>query len=375
MSLNSSTNFSQYNPKAFVPRPSIIGEIENWVDDPAGDRQVLSLIAPPGTGKTWLLNYLKSNWGRRRFVIWINIPDLLSKKDTLIKEEMLDTEAVSAWLKRVVAEAKKYCRHFPDYDPDLTFGRMIELIVETACQRCDLPHHPLVLVDGYDDIGEEQALLVSDRLLAPFVGDECWRMIIARREERRLINYKLRNSEETDKALLEKLKKLFSEGDEGFVYRQFENFIAAYREDVNVEKATFDTWLGVFTKYNWNHPFINAYLFDQATVNVTTQLNTLTQEQLTDCFLATIERRSIDAPGLIEPALAGIFDLLRKIDCEFEETWTELDLEEQFGLKSSSKELDPLFKQGIIVPAGGGYSRYKIADGLREFLREICVHS
>jgi hypothetical protein len=366
-------NISKYNPDAFVPRPAILDELQDWVDRGAGDKQVLSLIAPPGTGKTWLLNYLKSEWGKQRFIIWVNIPTLVSKKDTLIREEMLDTEAISVWLKKVIEEAKKYCKHFPDYDPALTFGRMIELIVEIACQRCDLPHHPLVLVDGYDNVGEEQALVVSDRLLAPFVGDDCWRMIIARREERRLINFKLRNSEETDKVLLEKIKELFSVADDDFVFEQFHKFIIAYRKNVKVEKYTFENWMTTFTQYTWNHPFINAYLFDQATYDGSITLNVPTQKQLTDCLLATIQRRSPDAPKSVEIIPDSAFDILRNIACELNETWTELDFEELFGLKSR-KELERLFENGIIVPAGDDFrSRYKIANGLREFLCEICA--
>jgi len=367
------TNLFEYNSTAFVPRPAINAEIQCWVDSGGGDKQVLSLIAPPGSGKTWLLNYLMSAWGKQRFVIWVDISTFISKKDTIIKEEMLDLDAISIWLKRVCAEAKKYCKHFPEYDANLTFGRMIELIVETACQRCELAYLPLVLVDGYDDVSEEQALVVSDRILAPFVGDDCWRMIIARREERRLINFKLRNSEETDKEVLAKIKSLFSVTGADFVYEQFQRFIPAYHKNITVDKRIFEIWAGAFSQYTWNHPFINAYLFDQATSNSSTALSTLTCAQLMDCFKATIQRRSPEAPKPIEKISDSAFDILRKIACEAGESWTELDFEEQLGLKYPRKELEPLFESGIIVPAGNGYSRYKVADGLREFLRELCA--
>lgn len=365
--------WQNYNPNAFVECPEILDEIQGWVDDPYGDRQVLSLVAPPGTGKSWLLRYLKQAWQGERLVIWVNAVELVNPAERKIRENILNHTRVSQWLENTFSEAKQYCSHIPSYTPPprMTYGKNIELLVTATCQRCELRLRPVVLVDGYDDIEAIQAEVLSDQLLTSFISDECWRMIIARRAERSLLAYKLKNN--SDREVGDRLRELFSiSRNIGFARQQFRQFLEAHRPDIEVEDESLVAWFGALKEYHWGHPFINAFLFDAALRDAKPPLPSLTKKDLEDCFRATVQRRIYSSE---QSPSTGILprdntDILKKISNELDETWTDQDLDETLGIKLGN-ESERLFESGIIIRAPDYSSRYKIADGLRELLREI----
>jgi hypothetical protein len=367
------SSWQSYIRNAFVDRPEILGEIQHWADDPAADRQVLSLIAPRGTGKTWMLRYLQDIWQGNRLVIWVDAKELVNLAEKMNRENVLVPASVTHWLENTFAEARKFCTHIPPClpPPKMTYGRSLEQLVIATCQRCKLWPPPVVLVDGYDDVETIQAEVLSDQLLTSFVSDECWRMIIARREQRPLLVYKLKSN--SDREVSDRLKVLFSTSRNiGFAKQQFRRFLNVHRQAVLVEDGFFTGWFEKLKEYHWGHPFINAFLFDTALQDGTPPLRQLTKKDLEECFRATIRRR---APiGQTPQGTAALpsddLDLLLKIAGELEEIWTEHDLDEKLGIKFG-EESERIFDTGIIVSVPGYYSRYKIADGLRELLREI----
>ncbi len=365
--------WQSYNPNAFVERPEILTEIQHWIDDPIGDRQVLSIIAPPGTGKTWMLHYLKDLWQGKRLVVWVDAKELINRAEQNIRGNMLIPANVNSWVANIFTEAKQYCNQIPAYlpPPRMTNGKNLELLVTTTCQRCKLRLRPVVLVDGYDDVEEVQAEVLSDQLLASFISDECWRMIVARREQRRLLVYKLRSND--DKEVSDRLKVLFSSSSNlSFAQKQFNSFLKTNYPELRIEDAALVEWFKTLKKYHWGHPSINAYLFDAALRDSAPTLRTLIKKDFEACFRAAVQRRAPagQASQTTAPSPHDNLEILLKISSTLDETWTEHDLDEKLGIKFWD-ENERIFDTGIIVPVPGSYTRYKIADGLRELLREI----
>ena len=180
-----------YDPDVFVGRQDILKEIARWADRPSVDKRLWSIVAPPGTGKTWLLKSAQRMLERSdetdlplgQLVFWVDVPDLVNREETANLNNMLDHQAVWVWLKNVHRQALSFCAEVKPLDSDASVSRNIESIVTALCERCHLRYAPIVIVDAYDEVTPDPASVVAERILEPFISKECVRMLIGRRDD------------------------------------------------------------------------------------------------------------------------------------------------------------------------------------------------
>lgn len=361
-----------YNSNAFVDRPSIVKAIEEWVDNPASDRQVLSLIGPPGSGKSWVLHALHERWASSRLVLKLDIPLIINHSEKNIREKILNQDQLSKWFKNVYKTAADYCFQLSEFDTNITPGRAVDLLVAETCQNSDLTARPILLIDGYDYIDPIHSQVVCDLILAQFMGDQCWRLIIARREQQRLENYRLQFC--ADKEMQDTLWKELSIGQNNFALKQFRKFLSTYYPHIEIVDDAFIAWTKELRKYKWGHPFINAFLFETAMINSKGKLESLEKSDLENCLKSTLQRNYLNGQkASAHPLLPDDLKLLEQIACDLDETWTDHDVEEKLGVKYQEDSIKSIYDSGLIVEAGFK-SRHKIADGIRQLLQEIRLH-
>jgi hypothetical protein len=191
----------------FIDRAAILQDIFDWADAKPNikdvNKRVCSIIAPPGTGKTWLLQAVRHCWKLpdqadnasppKRFVIWVDVPKLVNRDELNNRNQMINQAAAKELLNQMHDEVRRLCGDLNPLDFDLALSRNIQLLVDKLCGDCkSLKYAPMMIVDGYDEVTPDQAGVVAERVLAYFVSKECSRMLVAHRYEYALRNDTLR---------------------------------------------------------------------------------------------------------------------------------------------------------------------------------------
>ncbi len=355
----------EYDPNLFVDRETIRKEIEQWVND-ASDKRAFSLIDSPGTGKTWLLNNLYEKWkgetisGRSdRLVFWLDIPDVVNKKEKQ-RDLILKKEKIFKWLEAARGEALGHCAEIRAIDrtvPDPS--RAVEDFIEDLCQCCDLANSPVFILDGYDELSDSAAETVCDRLIHYLTIRDCTRILLAYREEQRLYFGAPRFSQRS--ASME--SRISDE-------KQFCRLTEAHGD--TTLPSNLNDWKTSLKNYPWTHPFINAFLFECAWQGNGQPLRSLTVVDLRKCCNELITRP--DGNGVFRhlPLHPSDFDLLKQIAEKCPPEWTSFELEENTGQRPSSEAVKRLVEYGLVA-INSTTHRQKIADGLRELLRDLVA--
>jgi len=353
--------------KEFVDRPNAAAEITRWVESPT-EKRILSVVAPPGNGKTWILRSLYEDWSNpgKRLVLWLDAPAIIRRQEEQDTARMIEPEAFRQWFDEVQRRAAQHCHHLRPIGKIADFKAQIEALVEMLC-NCDLPHSPVLIVDGYDEITERQAETLSLRLLHPFLGRPCTRLILAHRAEwpvKDILSYKRERFFLSEKDPLSRQ----------FALEQFERlFEQRYPGHPPLNPSD---WMDSQCRYYcWNHPFINRFLFECGLASQDVpSLAPLTPQNFVDCCKAVIERP--DAQGKPRyPALTDEeFGLLHQLATQFSEKWTETKVASEMGISLMliDARFTRLFNAGVIVNLSPS-PFYQVADGIREILREITV--
>ncbi|NMC86417.1 MAG: ATP-binding protein, partial [Anaerolineaceae bacterium] len=148
-----------YDVQLYLDRPKIFRQIIAWIAQRETRRRVLCLVAPPGSGKTWLLHHLQAelsknpnpNFREPLLTFWLDAPDVVNvaSKD---RSDVIHKDKALQWIKQCYQKTHSFCRHVPSFDTYLSYPRSIEDLVEALCNQCDLPDGPVLFVDGYDEI-------------------------------------------------------------------------------------------------------------------------------------------------------------------------------------------------------------------------------
>mgnify|MGYP005846423603 CR=1 FL=1 len=359
------TRLNQY----FVDRPKAEDAIQKWLDS-SSNKCILSVVAPPGNGKTWLLRRLYQQWGapKNRLALWLNAPLLIRREETQDANQMIDTQAFNQWFQGVKDQAARHCDSLQSIGILPDFAAQVGALVKMVC-NCSLDHSPVLIVDGYDEITEKQAETLNLRILQPFLAPSCTRLILAHRVEWKV------------QGLLSYRREVFflSEKDplsSDFAKEQFQTFFAGTHPGAKAPNP--EDWMGKLQHYCWNHPFINHFLFERGLEGGAADLRPLTPQDFYDCCQAVIARP--DVPG--GPRYARLtedeFNVLYQLAKNLPESWTEVKCTEL--LKISSMIMDSrlmrLFDAGVIAnlpstQANLPSSLYQVNNGIRGLLNEI----
>lgn len=345
----------EYQSDLFVDRPDPLRALKEWVDAP-GDKRVKSLVGPPGSGKTWILKTLESEWEKSRYVLWLDVPKWMNPPSSgdPIKSKFAHQQLEDLWKK-----AKQFC-DFPEIiDHTADLSAIIEKLVEIVC-NCNLEHDPVVIVDGYDEITEDQAKAFSKRVLEKLISRRCIRMIIAYRDEWTLQGDVLRNNETKPPLRIDTVDKSFAVAQ----FRRLYPHISHIDEEL-------DNWMNQFQYYTWNIPLINDILFSIGFRSGPPTPRALNDQDLYGCFKEVIERPSPTGIPRYPMLDSEQFELIYQIANQLPNEWSSTDVEQRFGM--SNFYLDTrtrqFFELGLIMQDG---NNHQIAAGLRELLREIA---
>jgi len=367
-------DWEEYKPELFVEREQDISQLLGWANAPSVPKQVKSLVAPPGAGKTWALQAVQERLERRgnpntspeRLVIFCDAPRWVNHEPT---SPLWNSSEIFKWLEEIREKAISLrCSVGPIERSGLVeIAALVQRLVSELCERCTLAHPVIVLVDGLDEVTPEQAIEVEERVLRPFIGKPCIRMIIAHRDDYGLKNDTLRrNNGEQSRLRLSDLPS---------VDEQFQKFQARfYSTATHLTTANLDQFKHSLTHYQWNHPYINAFLFDKARArtDITDVTKLITADDLRECLYAVIERRDKHDKPRFGELKQETFDCLKRIAKELPDDWTLTDLGTKLGLKEQDECMKQLFQYGVVF-YNSKTKRYQLADGLRELARDLIA--
>lgn len=332
--------WEDFNSERYVER-SLDREVASWLTDRGGDRfPLLSLVGPPGVGKSWLMGRLRQEQERQgRFVALLKAPDLLDPT----KHEAIKLDLVHR------ANASCHSLRYPSaLLPPLP--ALIEDLTQGFCSHCP-DQRSLILVDGCDDLATQAEFdLVQREYLRRFFAGSCSRMVVARRLD--LNDYILRRK-----------NKMLRVG----VFEQPE--AESQRDRLNHQNWPL---FQVECAYRWNHPYINCYL-----LAVHANGQPITIDTLAACCRSLIERAGLGNP--VQHHNGGDhLEELKYIARSFSAPWTSTEYRATIGKdrdKDKPRDFDDMYKRHGLVSVsqvwGVSGPTYEIIDGLRELLRAL----
>lgn len=321
--------WAEFDSRRYVER-ELDAHLAAWLTDKSVDRPIMSLVGPPGVGKSWLLARLR--WAReqeRKFVLWLDAQDLLNPD----RHERVKLE--------LIRQTKAYC-------PTLTYSdvhvpplpQLISDITQRLCRECSQERFP-VLLDGCDDVGVQEFWRLQQDYLSRF-DYGCVRLIMPRRFG----------------WITQDLKGLHKE--------EFVDVFKQEQVDCLRGVLRLNDWppLPKPCSYQWNYPYINCYLL---TVHADGQ--PITVETLTACCRSVIERARLGGTGQHEHnrdhLLQGHLLELKQIAKAFPTPWSTTDFRARFGKDFEGSEMT---KHGLVTQ---NTPYYTIVDGLRELLQAL----
>jgi hypothetical protein len=346
-----------YNSQLFVDRPEILNKIRDWANTKEVEYRIWYLLAPPGAGKTWILKTLYSEWSIYRLILWVDVPSLV-QQDQAGRVGLWNMPAFTDWIKEIQADAQKYCPDLPPIDLTLEQENIISSLVELLC-NCNPDMAPIIIVDGYDEISTSQSEEIGYRLLDRLVERACMCMLIAHRDEGGIYG----------QVITRYKRNILLNGPlpNDFAKKQFEyivNLIYPAAKDLSIIN-----WMKTELKhYCWDHPFINAYLFNCVLERCTDKLETLKSQDLEECCKEAIERHDENGVPRHPPLAPEEWMLLVDLATRLPDEWIAADLD---GIEIPSV-LDPRFqkllKYGLIFSK---YPFFLVAPGYRELLLDM----
>ena len=342
----------------FVGRDDPLKKILTWADDPNPPNRFWSIVGPPGVGKSYLLGKVREELDRapRRVAFWIDL-----SRDPAIRNPCPDLVApggFETWLRAAVEQARQKCPFVRAYEGNIQPEAMLDTLVRDLCDNCQELLPPIMIVDSFEDINEAQRDELQERVLAPFIGRSCTRILLSRRDEYTLYSPALRWNE--GKEWLSVMK--IHEGDQQLQRRlQQKKSDPQHQETAGLLPLNMPVILkSIVAKYAWNHPGINTFLFERAAARQRQNLSPLlTPADLRECVEATQLLRSISDDE---------YDFLIAIATRLADDWTVSHLTKALNVNFDDEPLLELFRRGLVFNVDGT-QRYKLADGLRELLR------
>ncbi|HSD85660.1 MAG TPA: hypothetical protein VLG46_17490 [Anaerolineae bacterium] len=348
----------------FVGRQTLLNHIIQWTTQERPDHQVWSLVGPPGVGKSYLIHKVHEVLTRMpdRLILWIDLT-----RDPAIRGDAPDITLPgndTDWLRQAVAQAQRICLNVRRFDAAVPFEAMWDTLVHDLCANCSQVT-PTLLVDGFDEVTEQQRLDIEERLLAIFARRSCTRLLISRRDENALQSYELRWKECT-----EAIQVLSAEEARAQIKTRLDHWQNRPRHTqqtgllpVSSDLLADLNLLETIPPYAWNHPGLNTLLLERAVYRRLMGLSPLlTKQDVHACLSEVTAAGGVPLSAIEFRRLAELANTPGLPD-----EWTERDLQ-QLKMTIDDTALKVLFDRGIVVNIEKT-PRYTIASGLREIVQ------
>jgi ABC-type nitrate/sulfonate/bicarbonate transport system ATPase subunit len=354
-----------FDPSLFVGRQLLLEQIVQWAAVDCPDHQVWSLVGPPGVGKSYLIHKVFEvlDQAAEQLVFWIDLT-----RDGAIRGDAPDVtrpDGAADWLAQAIIRARRVCSTVRRYDATVPFESMLDTLVDDLCRQCSRVA-PILLVDGFDEVTEQQRLDIEERLLAIFARRGCTRVLISRRDENALHSYELRWKERT-----ETIEVLSPEDAQAQLRTRLDHWQkrpnrtgqTGYFQISSELLADLDLFATI-RPYAWNHPGLNTLLLERAVIHrVAGQFPLLTKLDVHDCLSEITASNGIPLNPVELRRLAELADTPG-----LPPEWTEHELHGVLKLTIDDPALKELFDRGIVVNVEKT-PRYTIAPGLREIVK------
>lgn len=337
MSPEEQRDFTEYSPASYIARLGVDTKIRDYIQtQPVA---LLSLMGAPGTGKSWTLQDLAQRPGDRlppgSGTILYQAGQLLGafkSNHQDLKRELITTANLIGL----------------DFSLDLvpTLAAIVVAMAQRA-QKNGVQNRLFVLIDGLDELaGQDDFAFLQEQIRTTFlrISPGFFRVIMARR--RPLTNYYLKQMDQ----VLE--LNVFTEDE------------AAGQKAKSLPGLDLSELLPPSTSYQWDNPFINAYLW-----NLAKSGEVLGPDQLRACCLELVNRPAADNQNptrfpVLTPEQISSYS---RWASRLENPWTF----ENFKA-ISERRLEPAdLERGIVVRHADSF--YKFAPGLDELLRDIAT--
>jgi hypothetical protein len=373
-----------YQHIKFIDRPEALRCILEWIRR-SSEKQVYLVVGPPGCGKTWILNeveyQLKNDPTQQRagplFVLKLDAPTLINRFPSK-QESLLKKTETNAWVKNAYTQAKLAGLAVPSYDPEGDISTSVQDLVKALCTKNGLLD-VVLLVDGFDELeGYEPEgtdthrfeIILSDRILAPFIQRPCVHMVVTHRDPGGLHHDALRTTQE--RLNIPVMDPPIS------AYMQYLRFCTppncpaddpAGSELLNPDD--FVVWQKTLKYYQWDLPFVNDHIFYSAIQLPGGKLEAIERWMLVKCIHDLFEKFD-PATGMKHYPLLSDKDLelLRKL-AALDENFTNESLQNHLGINVFSDEFRKFMTVYGIIAAVPRSQRYQMIGSLRNLLLEL----
>ncbi|MCI0399286.1 MAG: hypothetical protein L0332_29810 [Chloroflexi bacterium] len=343
-----------YEHALYVERETELQAAREWL---AGSKRVLTVTALPATGKTWFLNRVREEFNENGVVcLWIDIRDLsLPPNPPMTGLRRLNPERVNEWLRSFIAELQQTCGNIPTFDPAAETSVLIETIGNEIVYNCWPGKTICVFVDEGDLLLEADWRKFELAILDSFARQESLRFVIALRDKQLVRSIPLLFSE-TPLRLEILAKDIHGEAPQG--RQQIE---ALTKASPGVAEKV-ERILARLTGYDLTHPGLNTFLC--LLVEANPELDgpdVLRGSDYLEMALYSLNPLAPDSPQEMIALLVGIAD--------FADEWVIEEVADWLGVSSTKawQRAQPLIDNWLVVNITK--NRYKIADGVREFVR------
>ncbi|GIK43241.1 MAG: hypothetical protein BroJett011_70740 [Chloroflexota bacterium] len=336
----------EFSPALFIGREAELAQLIQWVTTNAIlSRRLITIAAPPGYGKSWLLGKLQKRLlerhGRDLFIMFVAAADLTS------------ISKMTNWIQSVIKAAREGGLAVRESNPEDSLATIIHHLLEDLCEHSNPPLRPVLMVDGLDELAPKTAEVLQKVFLESFWDKPQLRMIISFRDEFSLTSHTLRLGEErmsltafTPPTGKEQLRKrVTSEAPSILFQKDLKDLVA------------------LIPQYTWTNPGLNTCLYTKAKKRrVNGQTPLLTVADLNECWLGPIKAKSKE----LSVTLSELESNLKIVSAE--DTWTVETFSQICGysLVVAHKHIQELIALSLVT---NEKQKYKIVDGIRELIR------
>jgi hypothetical protein len=357
-----------YDSRLYIERKTITAAIARWLDNPNG-KKIFCLTAPPGSGKTWILERVhdlaRNHFSQCQVVLWLEVPCLVDAASDPSNPQFFPAK-IETWLTEAYIQAGIGFKisYLPAFNPLMDYSASIQQLVEIVCGG-DAHCKVLLIVDGYDEVPETHQEFFADTVLVPFNLKECTRTLIAYRDQSGFSQLELRLNQEIFP---------LADNDPLNPVEQFEGFRREYRHGLaGAPQVQFEDLRRQLVYYQWKNPFANYFLFDKALARVDGALIDFQSDTIKACIHALLERPYTD---LDDAQIRLRYPQIEEND--YQKLVKLADLGEDFTVEEIARELhiavftDEFIKNlislyGVLLYVEGT-QKYRLVDSIRTLL-------
>lgn len=103
-----------FDPNLSVGREDILNKIEKWANEDKSPRRLLSIVGPPGIGKSWLMAYVRERLEQAgHLVFWADLSrGAIDPRTGRLAPDLTTNAGISEWFRLVVTQAQQMSRLF-----------------------------------------------------------------------------------------------------------------------------------------------------------------------------------------------------------------------------------------------------------------------